>query len=332
MKNLVTLFLMLATTWLYAQKYYPVDLSADNQHEQTISLDYNGIELVNKIPGATYTVKIEVEVEIHAEGAQEELLAPRVCDAGLLDKIKSSTNEAEVSAGMKALEKLTDDTKDPDKKPCLVQVLAEAKELTTEKNDFTFQLEKNQNIYITIARKADEEVVKTWQVTLRTPRTINYFSHFGFTFVPNGVKNSDKYFSKQTGTNLYTITQMNNNGSAFWKDLSLTANYIIPLVNLNHRVKFGWSGGFGINGEAKFTVFTGPSVLFDDFLSLSFNGGLHNRYKLKGEYTPGQELSENLSIDQLNERGLRPAFIISLGFRLSKEQLQAPIENKGDKN
>lgn len=46
---------------------------------------------------------------------------------------------------------------------------------------------------------------------------------------------------------------------------------------------------------------------------------------------PGQELSENLSVDQLNDYGFRQALMVSLGFRLSKEQMQSPQEEKGEK-
>jgi hypothetical protein len=337
MRNLILILLLLSATGLSAQKYYKVDLSIDSHDEHTISIDHSGIELVNKLPGTDYFVKIEVETEVgkEADTKSTERLTKNACDPKLLDNVKKATTEKAVEEAIAAIEKLIEGEKDKDKKTCLEQALKEAAELTTEQTDFSFGLEKNQNIFIKIARKdtAGEEV-KSWNITLRTPRTVNYITHFGFTFVPDGLRSSDRYFANETAPDIYTITQMNNNGSDFWKDVSLTVNYIIPICHLtpNQRVKFGWNGAFGLSGDAKFTVMTGATVLFDDFLSLNFDMGLHNRYKLKGEYHPAQELAENLSIDQLNEMGLRPAFMISLGFRLSKEQLQADIENKGSKN
>jgi hypothetical protein len=101
--------------------------------------------------------------------------------------------------------------------------------------------------------------------------------------------------------------------------------------NPDSNFKIGWNGGFGLSGDAKFTIFTGPTILLNDFLSINLCAGLYNKYKLRGEYTEGQKITENLSLDQLNETGLRPSFIISIGFRLSKEQVQAAIENKGGK-
>jgi hypothetical protein len=342
MKNILAIFAFFSFANVWAQKYQEVDLSksTSEQNTPTISLNHKGIKLINKLPKGTYKVKIEVEEEkdgiASAAYAAEEVKPcydknPKFKTA--YDNLLQADDESKISNLKKALNDGLK-TATPD---CTANLKIDATKLigeTEETSDFSFDLKKNQNITIIISRIDDDgKETKNWTVTMQTPRTVNYISHFGFSYVPNGNRNSDKYFSKQTGTNAYTITQMNNNGQDFWKDLSLTANYIIPICNIskNEVVKFGWNGGFGLNGNANFTVFTGPTLLFDDFISLNLNLGLYNQYKLRGEYQSGQQITENLSIDQLNEQGLRPAFIISLGFRLSKEQLQAAIEKKGGK-
>jgi hypothetical protein len=103
------------------------------------------------------------------------------------------------------------------------------------------------------------------------------------------------------------------------------------MKNEDALVKVGWMAGFGISGNANFTVFTGPSIVMNDFLSLNVGYGLYNHARLKGEYAPDQRLDENLNFEQLHDEGLRPSLIISLGFRLSKEQMKDPIESIGGK-
>ncbi len=320
--------LLISAAGVFGQKYYEIDLSRDEHDEQTISLDYEGIKLVNKLSGKPYSVQIEVELLSVAEDkvSQEVFFRNRTCVKSLLTGLSDATDEKAVRDTLNALRAKRN--KNADDRACLEAALEVATRQTTETRSFYFELAKNQKIHITITRDGG---AKSWKITLRTPREANYLSHFGFTFVPNGNRNSDRYYAKETADGVYTVTAMNENGEPFWKDLSLTANYIIPLTKQVRRVRLGVNGGFGLNGDASFSVMAGGTLLFYDFFSVNVNAGLHNRYKLKGEYAPGQELSENLSVDQLNDYGFRPALMVSLGFRLSKEQMQSPQEEKGEK-
>jgi hypothetical protein len=312
---------------VYAQEL-KIDLSRLRDHDSFhVNTDLAAINIINKISKAEYTVVIDEPKVISSEAAPAPRAMAAPCSTAEFSAVENAMTEDDVAKNMDALEKLikTDAS-------CFQWQYDNAVSITTEKHSFPFSLDKDQQVFVTITREAKNGLTeKKWIVVLNTPRTVKYITHFGFTFVPNGIHNSDKCYSLETAPNAYTITRMNNNGKDFWQDLSLTANYIIPIFNItkNERVKFGWNAGFGVSTDAKFTVFTGPSVLFDDFASISFNGGLHNRYKLKGEYSVGQEINQNLSSDQLNESGLRPAFMISLGFRLSREQMSPP-EKKGD--
>lgn len=330
MKSIFIIALLISTAAL-GQKYQDIDLSKKVQNEPTIGLDYSGFKMVNKIPSGLYKVKIIVEEEKGGlNDASEATLTETECEKKdsafmkALKKLADAKDEAEVPDLKKTLKEEYDRTGD-----CKTQHKAKYDAVITateEQVPFSFQPKRNQNIIVTISRiddKGNEQ--KKWIVILRTPRKVNYITHFGLTYVPNGEKNSENYFAKKDTGTTYLITKMNKNGEDFWKDLSLTANFILypfKFKNEDAGFKVGWMGGFGISGDAKFTVFTGPSLVFSDFLSINFGAGLFNRYRLKGEYSPGQRLTENLNFDQLHERGLRPGFVISLGLRLSKEQLQ----------
>lgn len=330
MKTITFCIALFAAVNTCGQDYYVIDLAEDKHDEQTISLRYKGIKLIHKMPDQRYSVRIDVTLEVSEPGIKKGNGADTLnCNRdSLIQNIMKATNEREVRSAIKKLESDANQENGSIGNGCYEQAIDEAKKETTELRSFYFDLEQNQTIYITITRPGRDD---PWKITLRTPRATNYLSHFGFTFVMNGNKNSDRYYSRETAEGVYTITQMNENGEPFWKDLSLTANYIIPLSKKQRRIGWGINGGFGLNGNASFTVMAGGTLLFYDFLSLNICAGLYNRYKLKGEYIPGQQLTENLSVDQLNDYGLRPGLMFSLGFRLSKEQLQTPAEEKGTK-
>jgi hypothetical protein len=238
MKILFSIVALLATANVWAQKYQDIDLSlpTSKQSSPTIGLTYKGVKLVNKLPKGSYKIKVEVEEEKDgiASGAYSGAEIPKCYQDNpkfktAYDNLLGADDETKVKDLITALNaELKSVTKD-----CAPTLKTDADKLiseTEETSDFTFDLKKNQNITVNIYRIDDNgNEVNKWTVVLQTPRTVNYFSHFGFTYVPNGSPNSDRFFSKKddTNANTYIITRMNNNGADFWKDLSITANYIV---------------------------------------------------------------------------------------------------------
>lgn len=324
MKTLQVILFVLAAVHVHGQEYFEIDLAGDREVEEAIGLQYSGVKLVNMVQ-QNYTVKIDVELEAGGQGP--EIMAKVACDVdAITTQVRTAATEPGVAKAITDLKTLIENETDAAKKECLKAALQHANDITSEVRKFYFDLEKNQNIYVTIKRGNE-----TWKVKLKTLRAVNHITHFGFTFVPRGVRNSDRYFSKESAAGTYIITPLNDNGKGFWKDLSLTANYIIPVwrpLRKSNEFIVAVNGGFGLGGDGKYVVMTGASFVIQEFLSISFNGGLHHGSKLKGEYERGQELTENLSVDQLNETGIQPAFMISLGFRLAKDVIQ-PVETRG---
>jgi hypothetical protein len=343
MKIIFCLSFTLATFVSNGQKYFEVDLSKRSLLEPTIDLNYTGIKIVNKLRLKDYKIKVRVEQE--KPGSQDASLASLTSDdcfkkytafSTAFDNLKNEVKDEVNMPGLKTklkteLEKINDNECKPLLTTAYENLLAETEEIV----GFTFDLEKNQNIFVTISRLDDNgEEEKVWEIVLRTPRSVSFLSHFGFTFSPNLIKEPDTYYSKEISQDNYTITKLQNNGSEFWKDLSLTANFLLPINRAKNKGKGevtpAWMAGFGIGGDARFTVFTGPALLHSDFLSLGLGFGVNYSHKLKGTYSPNESIKENLNFDQLHERGIRPTILLSLSFRLSKKQLQGgEIENIG---
>lgn len=323
---LLTLFFMRSD----AQEYYKVDLSKSYLDENTISLKYTGIKLINTLPKGNYKIKVKVEEERPAPPNPE---AAKFLDADCMsensdfktafDNLFNATSESIVPSLLSKLKTQKEALNDSN--ACKAELVAAYEDLikqTEETFNFTFDLAKNQNIIITIYRiSQDGKEEKPWNLILRTPRSVSYISHFGFTFSPNIIKEFDTYHAKATANEDYVITKYQNEDQ-FWKDLSLTANFLIPFKAKGSDVRFAWMSGLGVGGDTRFTVFTGPALLVSDFTSLGLGFGVNYSHKLKGIYEPNQTIKEALTFDQLHDRGIRPTILLSLSFRLSKKQLQ----------
>jgi hypothetical protein len=326
----LTLLLLFSLVFLQsnAQEYFEIDLSKDYLDENTISLKYTGLKLINTLPSGHYKIKVKVEEE---RAAPQEAGVSEFLDSECMSKIedfrtafnnlKNATAESAVPSLKSKLEAQV--KKLPDS--CKTELGTAYKELVKETEEFfnfTFDLAKNQNIIITIHRLDEKgEAKKAWNLLLRTPRSASYISHFGFTFSPNIISEFDTYHAKAGADGEYTITKYKNDDQ-FWKDLSLTANFLIPFKSKRKDLSFAWASGFGVGGDTRFTVFTGPAIMISDFTSLGLGFGVNYNHKLKGIYEENQKLKEALTFDQLHDRGIRPTILLSLSFRLSKKQLQ----------
>lgn len=343
MKAKLLLLFSFFTAASFSQKLPEIDLSKNlNADETVIDLNCGGFKILNKLPDGMYQYKISVTESMiklpeYTASSGASLAGGDPCADIMKDYIKAyndllnEKDEKNVEKWVKALNTEKKKLVEGDNKQCYDQSEKKADELiikTSESRNFDFTLKKGQTITILINRLSGDgtKVEKTWTVVFKTPDRIDFLSHFGFTFSPGFVKRPTHYFAKQGANDQYVITEMNDNGPDFWDDLSLTANFIFPFgyqKNPDEPLHFAWMGGFGINGDAKFTVFTGPCLLLSDFTSIGIGFGVSNQYKLNGQYKPGDVITENLNFDQLHSRGLVGDILITLTFRLSKTQLQA---------
>ncbi|MGF6928503.1 hypothetical protein QFZ48_004003 [Chitinophaga sp. W2I13] len=357
MKHLVLFIsLLLAGCLTYGQKPVELDLSNKIGSDKTIGLKTTGIKLLNMSLQYNYKIKITVREEADNASQNGGEMGSDACHeanpkfVGFLVSLQNEKDEAKVKDLIDSVNKVLKDLKTSDCKNTLQKEADAVIEKTKREYSFesltaNFTLKNNQDIIVTIeAYSADgTKADKAWQFILRTPRSVSYLTHFGFTFSPNLIKGPDQFFSKASGksilsptTDSFTIKRKSNNGTDFWKDLSITANFIMP-VKFNRKQEqpnmfnFAWSAGFGVGGDARFTVFTGPTLLVSDFFAVSLAGGVSYAYKLKGEYEEGQGLMQSLDFDQLHDRGIRPNILLSFSFRLSKDELSKAVEKIGGK-
>ncbi|SKC99140.1 hypothetical protein SAMN05660461_1381 [Chitinophaga ginsengisegetis] len=356
MKRLVLVLSLISLYYFtYGQNYVELDLSSKSG-DKTIGLTTPGVKLINMSLQNKYRVRVTVQQEKGSSSQFGDEAGADSCNEAhpkivkLITSLQAEKDEVKVAEWITLInDSLSDKSlgkcKDDLQKAAAKVIEKTMKEYSFESLTANFSLKKNQNIIVTVDAVDDKgnNLDKHWEFMLRTPRSVSYITHFGFTFSPNIIKEPSQYFSKAAGKSIsspdvdsFTIKRRNNNGTDFWKDLSITANFLMP-INLNRKQEelnnfnLAWCAGFGVSGDARFTVFTGPSMLVSDWAALTLGFGASYAYKLKGEYEEGQGLLQSLDFDQLHERGIRPTVLLSFSFRFSREQLGKAIEKIGGK-
>lgn len=342
MKILASLTLVLACAICHGQKYLTVDLSARTSREMSIDLDVSGVVILNMCPERPYRIKVireQIKDDNKTEGNNsDDLINKYDSFAKTFFKLKEQTAESKVKADISALENAwrsipeTTATMKEDK----VKLVAIKNELINKTRDtipFDFVLRKKQVIRVKVERLEGSDVKQTWENVYKTPAGVNYITHFGFSYGLNAFGTPTTYYAQKDANTTpgtpdsYTITPLNSNGRDFWKDLSLTANFIFPfkkkavLKGKDPDYSLAWMAGFGVGGNTQFSVYTGPAVVLQDFFSVSLGVGVTNKSKLNGIYKAGQKVMENLNFDQLHSKGPLPEIMLTIGFRLSKKQL-----------
>jgi len=340
MKIIITILFSVSVSLLFGQKYAQIDLGSRNSKEVSIGLEFNGIEVISLCPSKTYKFKMKVE-EIKDGGESSVASGVEILDSFnsfriAYNDLKTIMNESEVKEKIKNLENEYKKIEDGNIKKSDLRILKD--ELISQTKEiiyFDFGLRKNQLIRFWVFEVDEGKEIKEWYNSFSTPTGLNFVTHFGFTYGLNTFKTPNNFYSFDIGSpggasDSFKVTKLNSNGADFLKDLSITANFLFPIRNKRNKgesdLKFAWLAGFGLGGETRFSVFTGPALMLQDFVALGFVIGMTNTYKLNGIYKEGQILKENLNFDQLHQTGIRPDLMFTLSFRLSKKQVSGEVE------
>lgn len=159
----------------------------------------------------------------------------------------------------------------------------------------------------TSGKKAIE---KKWVFTLTTVGRGAWLMSYGFSFAPNDDRG---YYSKATGTSgKYVITAKSDPDALSYIPSVFFSWY--SRKSLRRTWSWGPSGGVGFD-QTRPSVFLGLRGSHSQNLSLIAGAVIRPVTRLAGEYTEGQEVSENLTPDKLVETGYRPTYFAALTFR-----------------
>jgi len=178
----------------------------------------------------------------------------------------------------------------------------------------TYDLRENQTLTVTIERGTDKNL-RVWKRVYNAPASKGFRVSYGFNFIPNG---DHEFFAKtnpapsptpSTPTPPYTLTEKTQTKSL---DFAPSIFFSYPLSDA--PLAFAIAAGLGFDFSTP-VVFFGPSMIINQNIQLVAGVVMHQQERLRGEYTNGQSLNENLTNDQLTQKTYRPNAFVGLAFR-----------------
>lgn len=224
-----------------------------------------------------------------------------------LNKVK---DEKEVSSLVKTITEKRQGCADP----VILESADRAMHSTLRRIELSPSLRAGEKGTLRVTRTASDNSTKTWTRTLLGPAPGRWLTSYGFNFL----KNDDDEFTTMPVTgqqNQYTLKASGTkSGLEFRPGIFFTW---IPARWDGQGTSLGISGGLDFNGETV-AVFSGPSLFIGDNMHLSAGVSVRQVARLRGEYTVGQTLAQQLSSDQLTQKTYVPAFFAGIGFRFSE--------------
>jgi len=248
------------------------------------------------------------------------------CDA--LDKAKDTlANETSESRIVKDILALKDEIKKANDSNCHADIIASLKLIDScSSYEYPLPLEitiaQGQALDITISRNKF-----TWAYKFETAQKNHWTTYYGFTYVPDILNKFPNYYAKQQDNGSFLVSKMNGNNRNVYQNISPTAMFTYKFFkNPDAVVKFGLTGGIMYNTDILGAMF-GPSLVIGDNITINTGVSFIQKYKLKGQYTEGQPVKENLDFDQLHNRVWSNDLFFSIGFNLP--ELFAKKSDKG---
>jgi len=320
------LTLLTSTAAISAPPELQVDLATGAGTERTFQIssgDYQ-VRIINKVPKLAYSIEVEVSFitipPLTPPGGGSGTLTQPCQDlsteSGL---IRNATTEKDVADSVSKIEELLAAGKCTD-----ATVIDQAKRTmasTSELLPGIYSLGNGQELKIAVRRGSGDNA-KSWTYTFSTPERGHWFSSYGFVFVPN---RDERYFSlaKEGESGKFTIAR---------KADRLTADFApsmffswLPRKKEGSDWSFSWSAGLGFD-QSNPIVFLGPMWTYNQNISLVGGLVLHKQKRLNGIYLKGENVSENLTEEQLSEQTYRPNLFLGLSFRFSSN----PFSTKSD--
>lgn len=311
------------------QEAKTLDLSQEREYRETVD---SGTKLrfiiKNKIPTAEYRIVVlkknrvpdvlelpEGMDKIKADTASYVVPCPTTLEDAkqIWSSIKTEENVPNAVRESKNILKELEPTQD-DACRTTIQYLNQQISQTTEELETIFTVEASQAVEVSIFRKSDNSSEEVWKFIYEAPMAGQWVTTYGFSFVAPIFDEPERYFSQSKDSGFIVAQEDIKNRPQFIPSIFFT--WIPNKVGWN-GFNLSGTGGLGFDFEAP-TVFLGGSLIYHYNISLNIGIVAHQQEFLRGKYSNGQAIGENLSSDQLHEKLYTVNPFVSLSFRLGK--------------
>jgi hypothetical protein len=300
------------------------------------------VRLSDRVPGHTYQWIVEQRVvvippmSIFPSVGGVAAAAESPCEAlkaALTEAAFAKIDEPSVARYLREEEAFGEEKHlDQSNCPDGVAALSAAKEYAAPVPIYSDAVPRGHELYVTVERLTDAGAIdRTWTYVLTTGSRGSWRATYGFSFTPD---DDERFFTQSVGTpteNRFKIMQEHDRADGvFIPALFYTW---LPTAHENSTWSPGITGGLGfqgIPGGPDPVVFLGPSLSYNQNLMVTGGVVVRKFLRLNGKYQPGDEVSENLTAEQLQESTYRPQWFVALTFRFDTNPFSKP-ETKEEK-
>jgi hypothetical protein len=284
-----------------------LDLAGDRKVTRSVAPQDLRFIVINRLPKGSYTVSVVTKILPLPPFPDLTLSAPRLAACGELTSavadLNNASDEKQVAVAVTGIrDRLAAGTCTD---PAIVQNAAAAVTSTVSVVDGTYPVSYGTSVTVLITRGSE-----SWEFVFDGGSRGEWLVTYGLAVTPS---DDQGYFVKAAGDNKFAVTAENEADrlrmipSVYytWLDRRFANRLFSP----------GITAGIGLNADAP-ALFAGASLLHNWNLQFAVGVTIAKHDRLRGQYSAGQELSENLTPEQLNEGVFRPSlgFVVSFRF------------------
>lgn len=297
-----------------------LDLAGLAALTQTVEPASYAVVLENLLPraGVRYEVVIRREnipiatlpLEGIATPSLERLTGGAVCDelAATVSALMGADHERSVPALAAHVRQLLNQ--------CTDQTIVKAANAALSQITRTLpavRLRANQRLTVTVTRKSTAgEAPLTWSLVLETEPRGEWMTTWGVSFVPD---DDERFFAKAIDGGKFQITrEREENGVR-----PIPSVYFTWLSNRKHDSPLAISptAGIGLKSDAP-AFFGGVAFTFNQNIGANMGVAVTGFRRLNGKYSANDQVSENLTDEQLHRRVFRPALAAAVTYRFGR--------------
>ena len=297
-----------------------VNLALDSRQNISIAPGTYSLELLNTIPGTTYSVTVgpvQVFEQTRLPAPDFPLpaaaaLAPNDahCRDALraIDSLRRTSDERQVPA---RLQQTRDAIANCDNTQVRQAFAALTEQLTTTVAGLRVTVPADSRTSLFIARNS-----RQWEALLSSLPRGRWQLTLGVTFVPNG---DDEYFSQADGSGGFVVAQQRPHDTGSLVSLPSALWTWLPADQAFRDVQHGPTAGIGVspqNGLRYTALLLGYTVRYNQNVGMVVGGVLHPQRRLDGRYSPKDVLIDNVEVDALHDNEIRLNWFFGMTFRL----------------
>jgi hypothetical protein len=286
-----------------------LDLAGDRRVTRSVAPQDLRFTIVNRLPKTTYTVSVVTKVI--PIGPFPEIALPAglvrspACDdlTQAATALDTATDEKQVPTAVAVVRERIAAGACTD--PPTIHRANAAVASTVSTIEGTYPVAYGTSVTVLVIRGTE-----AWEFVFDGGSRGDWLVTYGVAITPG---DDQGYFSQAAGEGKFAVT-----AEAETDQLRLIPSVYYTWLGRRFATRLfspGLTAGVGLKDDAP-AVFAGASLLHNWNLQFAVGVTIAKHERLRGQYAPGQELSENLTPDQLNEGVFRPSlgFVVSFRF------------------